>query len=90
MLLLQSIQDPSLSLFEYIHRKLGDDSKCEEVGELIDSLEYLQSKNMDINEKWISTAERTILILPKALCHILNIPGMNSTNLCIKNIFQLP
>jgi len=40
------------------------------------SLEYLQSKIMDINEKWISTAEQTIIILPKTLSHILNIPGM--------------
>lgn len=71
---LRIIQDPSLSLFEYIHRKLGDDSKCGEVAELMDSLEYLQSKIMDINEKWISTAERTIIILPKTLSHILNIP----------------
>lgn len=65
-------------MFEYIHRKLGDDSKCEEVSELMDCLEYLQSKNMDINEKWIITAERTVLILPKTLCHILNVPGTNN------------
>ncbi|XP_060844094.1 protein virilizer homolog isoform X2 [Rhopalosiphum padi] len=70
---LRIIQDPSLSLFEYIHRKLGDDSKCNEVAELMDSLEYL-SKTLDINEKWIITAERTIIILPKTLSHILNIP----------------
>lgn len=71
---LRIIQDPSLSLFEYIHRKLGDGSKCSEVAELMDSLEYLQSNIMDINEKWIITAERTVIILPKTLSHILNIP----------------
>uniref|UniRef100_A0A2S2PRM4 Protein virilizer n=2 Tax=Schizaphis graminum TaxID=13262 RepID=A0A2S2PRM4_SCHGA len=70
---LRIIQDPSLSLFEYIHRKLGDDSKCNEVAELMDSLEYL-SKTLDINEKWIITAERIVIILPKTLSHILNIP----------------
>ncbi|XP_025199318.1 protein virilizer homolog isoform X2 [Melanaphis sacchari] len=70
---LRIIQDPSLSLFEYVHRKLGDDSKCNEVAELMDSLEYL-SKTMDLNEKWIITAERTVTILPKTLSHILNIP----------------
>lgn len=43
----------------------------------MDCLEYLQSKNIDINEKWVVTAERTVLILPKTLCHILNIPGKN-------------
>jgi len=42
----------------------------------MDSLEYLQSNIMDINEKWIITAERTVIILPKTLSHILNIPGM--------------
>lgn len=42
----------------------------------MDSLEYLQSKIIDINEKWIITAERTVIILPKTLSHILNIPGM--------------
>lgn len=41
----------------------------------MDCLEILESKNIDINEKWIITAERAVLILPKALCHILNIPG---------------
>lgn len=30
---------------------------------------------MDINEKWIDMAERTVQILPKTLCHILNNPG---------------
>lgn len=72
------MQDPSLSLFEYIHRKLGDDSKCSELAELVDCLEYLQSKKIEINEKWIMTAERTVLILPKTLSHILNIPGMEA------------
>lgn len=42
----------------------------------MDCLEVLQSKNLDINEKWVITAERAVSILPKALCHILNIPGM--------------
>lgn len=42
----------------------------------MDSLEYLHSKNTDINEKWMLTAERTVLILPKTLCHILNMPGL--------------
>jgi len=42
----------------------------------MDSLEYLQSNIIDINEKWIITAERTVIILPKTLSHILNIPGM--------------
>lgn len=70
---LRIIQDPSLSLFEYIHRKLGDDSKCNEVAELMDSLENL-SKTIELNEKWIITAERTVIILPKTLSHILNIP----------------
>ncbi|VVC31411.1 Hypothetical protein CINCED_3A018405 [Cinara cedri] len=71
---LRSIQDPSLSLFEFIHRKLGDDSKCDEVSELVDCLEYLLSKDIDINEKWIDMADRIVLILPKTLCHVLNIP----------------
>jgi len=43
----------------------------------MDSLEYLHSKIMDINEKWIMTAEQTVIILPKTLSHILNIPGMS-------------
>jgi len=42
----------------------------------MDSLEYLQSKIIDINEKWIIAAERTVVILPKTLSHILNIPGI--------------
>lgn len=58
-----------------MHRKLGNDSKCEEVAELMDCLECLQSKTMEINEKWVITAERTVEILPKTLSHILNIPG---------------
>lgn len=41
----------------------------------MDCLECLQSKTMEINEKWVITAERTVEILPKTLNHILNIPG---------------
>jgi len=41
----------------------------------MDSLEYL-SKTIELNEKWIITAERTVIILPKTLSHILNIPGI--------------
>lgn len=85
----QSVQDPSLTLFEFIHRKLGDDSKCEEVAELVDCLEYLHSKKMEINEKWVNTGERTVLILPKTLCHILNNPGMKTIFfICVQNLFQ--
>lgn len=49
----------------------------------MDCLEYLQSKDIGINEKWIDMADRIVLILPKTLCHILNIPGMMKFNIYI-------
>lgn len=47
------------------------------MAELVECLELISS--MDINEKWVNTAERIVEILPKTLSHILNIPGQNAT-----------
>ncbi|XP_050534827.1 protein virilizer-like isoform X2 [Daktulosphaira vitifoliae] len=71
---LRCIQDPTISVYDLMHRKSEDHSKCIETSRLLEYFECLKLEISDINENWISTVEEIIQILPKNISQILDIP----------------
>jgi len=68
-----------------MNRRKGGDPECEELTKAMKNLDYLTSENMVINEKWVVTAEQTILIIPKVLGSLLK-SGMGAILLFTFNI----